>query len=687
LKESELISLVDKRFKSIVEYRMPFDKQAYQNLSYYYGFQHYNEDDTFLRVDMPPEKQLRVKIVQNFIRSTVKNIYSRLITKTPEFSALSATDDPDDIEKAAISEFVLKTYFQREFTPSFLQEFALAVVALGCHYMKVFWEPEKGKATEIDGELVPTGDIAILPVSRFEMYVDKEASSLSNADWIIYAKEVKTSWVKDNFENGDKVKDENAEENSSVIRFGKKLQNFFFATGSTSVDAGHRDDRTVIKEYWESPTKKYPKGRVITIGGGILLDYKEENPYDHGKFPFVEFYADPSVGRNMKDSPITSLIPGQRIHNKIIADILEHYSMFKPKILIPDSCKLEEDAWDNIAGEKVYYQDGGATPQVVMPPPVSGDMFNFLQANQAFFEKVSGITPAMEGGSVPNMRTASGMAMLQETGNAVHIPIQQVFEHALINQAGSMILSIAHQFVSDERISSLVGPNNLPDIKRWRGSDLVTDVRVVGGAILPESTILRMELGLAWMKEGLFHPDRAQERQDMMTMLNLGNFNRPNNASVLDSANAKKENTLLLNGQTIPTNDVDDHQIHLTVHVNKYKQILYDDSTNPMGKETLLQHIMETQQRLAPPPPQPPPQEMPMMPPQMPMPQPMPMPEMQQPMGPPPQEMPLPMDIPPEIMAQMLQEMQAGSMPPPTGAIPAGPPIPGMPPMPPSPII
>lgn len=68
--------------------------------------------------------------------------------------------------------------------------------------------------------------------------------------------------------------------------------------------------------------KKYPKGRVITIAGGIVLDDKP-SPYNHGQFPFVPYFAYRMPGKFYGPGDIQNIMSIQVYRNRTMQQLYD----------------------------------------------------------------------------------------------------------------------------------------------------------------------------------------------------------------------------------------------------------------------------------------------------------------------------------------------------------------------------
>ena len=196
----------------------------------------------------------------------------------------------------------------------------------GHAWIKTYWDPTKGKplpyqeqidADQISAETNPTepvnqelhfeGDIGIDVCSPFEIFVDPLAKNQEEMQWLIHAKVRKISYFRDQYEErGHLVKSEGAWLLSIQNMF--KINNMN-SRGSSGTNQDKAMENSAIElAYFEKPTRKYPKGRMIITTNGVLLKYAE---LPIGEIPYTKFDDVKIGGKFYSESLITHLRPPQ----------------------------------------------------------------------------------------------------------------------------------------------------------------------------------------------------------------------------------------------------------------------------------------------------------------------------------------------------------------------------------------
>jgi hypothetical protein len=235
-------------------------------------------------------------------------------------------------------------------------------------------------------------------------------------------------------------------------------------------------------EYWEDD-------RVVTIANRNIVIRDEENPYRHGKKPFVRL-VDQAVPHEFLGigelEPIESLQyelndrRNQRMDN--ITLILNR--MWKVK----NGANVDEDELVSDAGGVVHTDDMAGIDSLQMPD-VTSSSYNEETLIKGDIQQTTGVSDFTRGVGSESLGndTATGISLIQEAGNArFRLKIRNL--ESAIEHIGRMMVSLNEQFLSEEKAIRIMGDNGF----EWlnvKPEDLKGnfDVIVQSGSTLPSN--------------------------------------------------------------------------------------------------------------------------------------------------------------------------------------------------------
>ena len=135
-----------------------------------------------------------------------------------------------------------------------------------------------------------------------------------------------------------------------------------------------REDCALVIEYYEKPTRAYPKGRFLAVAGGRLA-YEGELPYCNGEagersYPFAKQCALEFSGAFFGGSIIDRMIPVQRAFNAVKNRKHEFLNRLTAGVLAVEdgSVDTEELIEEGLPpGKVLVYRQGAPAPKMLAP--------------------------------------------------------------------------------------------------------------------------------------------------------------------------------------------------------------------------------------------------------------------------------------------------------------------------------
>ena len=612
--EKRVVADIKRKYNDKNISKRAYEKTWFVNGAFIRG-QHYVIFNDYTRTfevpyRVPPH---RVRLMVNYMLAYVRRTKSRLTAHKPGYFVRPASTDQGDVERARLAGKVLESEVDRLKHFANFKTAAGWMLECGSGILGLSWNPwagpelmedqpagldesgqpivdpetgepsvTKAPMTDEFGRQLHAGENELEAVSPYELDVDPQATSFDDAQWVMRNKIRTLNWVKENYpDKGKFVKTEQVYLNAFYEKRLRQIVGVFGYT--TEAQAGESDqdapkDSTVVHEYWERPTEKYPQGRLVVVAGNVLL-HDGPNPYKHGRFPFVKFDEVSVPGRFWGMAMVEQAIPLQKNLNRARSQEVENRTLMgRPKILVPRTAKLRQSAYDAEAGEKLDYNPGprGEKPELIWPQSTTMSTqteiqhtISDMQEVLAWHEASRGILPSanIPGIAIERLQGADETS-LGDASTSIDV--------AMIALA-QMILSNCAQFWSEERMVRAGGEGARLEAVKIRGQDLVGedpnaeyfDVRVI-----PHSTLLRdpakqREMVKEMIEMGILDP--MMHRDVILKTLDVSDIDQVFEDDRLDEQWAERENELMEEGTYSVPRDFENHAIHLKI-LDRYRK-------------------------------------------------------------------------------------------------------------------
>ena len=453
------------------------------------------------------------RLLVNISFSTVNVIAPSVAVNYPKIAVNARR--PEDGPKAIITEAVIN-YWWKHFKVK--PEFRRAVkdflvighgwLKCGYRYIEEEEKAEKSESREMSPEemeensgtyddyddvtsiTIVTEDRPFVErVSPFDIFVDPDATSMSDARWIAQRIRRPLEEVK-----ADKRYSKSARDNLNATSWGMDLQ-----------DAGRRipEDRDAgyveIWEYYDIPNKTLS---VFAEGCDHFLVKPIQMPYAFGHpYVMIRNYDVPDYFYPMGD--LEAIEPLQRELNATRTQMMNHRKRYARKYLYKESAfdadgrsALESD-YDNVMVPVASDENLGNVvapfPAVMTPPEFysqSGMIENDIQM-------VSGISEYLRGSLPEIRRTATEAAIIQDASNARAADKLATIE-AAIAEVASRLVALAQQFMTGEQVARIVGKNGEPTWITFDADYIAGefDYEIEAGSTAPTNESFRRQMAL-----------------------------------------------------------------------------------------------------------------------------------------------------------------------------------------------
>jgi hypothetical protein len=590
--------------------------------------------------------------VTNYIFDAYQTLKSYLIKNKPRSSVRPNTQTFKDKAAAKIADLCLEANWERLVEQSNYEYAASCLLTYGTVFKKDYWDttsvsmvkiprmqqqpqldPQTGmqigmiEVPEVDPETgeemfdeLPLGDVNTEVVEPYRIAIDPAANDLHKIRWIMEYSIQPISWIEETYgKEGpgytgkiDEVKEEKALsgsmrrfyalKNSSGVKNSTAL-----AEGSTSA-AGDVElsNQAVIKEYYERPTAKYPKGRMVVVANSICL-YAGDSPYSGSEqgdwHPYSECRWEIVPGRFWGKSPLDVGVEIQKQINSIDAVIvLTRKTMAIPQKLIPTSAGIAPGTWTGRPGQEVPYRDaGGAKPEIIQGHGVDTTVFQERAQRLEDLKNTMGAIDILKGDRPPGVTAASALNLLYEVGTGKLFPILDRWKKLVENSQKKQLKIITKMYKEPrpDYIRLLMAKNSeLSEeaINKFIGTDLYDNcnVTIEAGSNVPKLQAAKQAALQEAAQVGVLGLELPANRMEYQRQMGIEGFD---NDVGPDVKRAEWENDLLDNIELSPDNRplvlaVDNHEIHMDVLARRMKEPSFMSASGPV-QQAYMAHYQE----------------------------------------------------------------------------------------------
>lgn len=431
------------------------------------------------------------KVFNPIVWAFVETIITRMVAKTPTI-AYKPREESDKIQ-ANIFTDLFSYWFDKTNAFSTIVSWIKDALIYGTGVVKIDWyksKPRKVKGYEYDAtgepvigedgnyivneqEIVDNDDVRIQNINIYDFFIDPNATSIKDANWVIYQykttvselenypiysksalkriKQAKTS------SKGTQLRDVYESRRKEAVGLNSNLLN------DTSVDS------ILCWEMWT-------KDRLVVVADGQELLYDDEQPYWHGEKPFIsivdsivphEFWGKGEIEPVEKLLHALNTIQNQRIVNvnRILSPMWEATSR------VDDSELQYED------NGIIHVQNLKSDVDVISIPNVTGTALQETNILIETIQRALGVTDLVQGLNTPGA-TAQEVALKTEQANARFAHKVKVFEETGLKTLGELFYKLCQQYMTANQVIRIVGSDG-EKYQQVSPADLTGDFDVV----------------------------------------------------------------------------------------------------------------------------------------------------------------------------------------------------------------
>lgn len=455
-REAQLASYWNFRFKEAMVTKAPYTKEWNTYLDAYRG-------DYFKDKNKPEYKS---DLVSNYIFSIIETIRPIMLDNDPKFQAMPR--QPEGMQYSTDLQEAFSFEWDRESMNTKLYRELITSLVIGTTVFFLPWDSQ-GK------------NVKAIPVSPFNIFPDPLATSVEDAEYIIYA----------SYKNNQRLKRMFPRHASRLV--GGNI-NYGELVHDNNKDA-NVDNQVLVLEVWtrdyetfsEEGTQVYPNGRVITLCPelGIVLSDKA-NPYKDGQFPF-ELLKDYDVpGKFWGEGEVAQLISPQKYMNELNNAILDNAKATANMPWIVD--KNSGIGYGKITSRPglIIRKNPGSEVKREQAPNMPNYVINAVETYKGDMEQISGIFDTLKGNSETGVYTAQGILALQEAGQA-RVRLKVKLMEDFLGKLATKWYSRMKQFWTEDRYVRIVkadGTYDFRELKRVAFNEEY-DIKIMAGSTMP----------------------------------------------------------------------------------------------------------------------------------------------------------------------------------------------------------
>lgn len=616
--KEDLIKFVNDEFSKRQTARLPFELQWRLNIDFLDGNQYSYIDMERAVIDQKPKMNWwEVRRVYNHIAPIIETRLAKLSRASKSLKVRPATSEREDISSAKVSTKLLESTAKEQGMKE-LQQVANGWSEItGTAIFKTTWSKQKGRLlgeinVAVEGEEQQEqqqeskkfyeGGLETDVCSPFEIYPDSCFNNEKKVRSMIHARayhidEVKSIWGVD--VKGEKINTFSLKSTSGTGGLGVKGQRHSISTAT-------QENSVVVTEYWELPSSKYPKGRLIICTQNELL-YTGDLPFqdEEGNYflPFKVQQSIQQIGQYFGKSVIERLIDVQTQYNALKNRKTEYLNRACIGQMSYEEGTIDEEYLeDGFAPAQMLPRKRGSQPPVYLSfPPLPNAFESEEQSLLHLFVTISGVSEVSRDSQSPvGVNSGVALSILKEQDDTRLSYTIENIENATIG-LGKMWLRMYKQYVEVPRILKNVGDNNITEVLEWDGNDITSfDIYIESSASLSETPMQRRQYVMDLFQMGLFNDPETgritkEGRIKLFDMLQLGNWEQYDDDDNLHIQKALRENREIMQGGMPQAREFDDHMAHIQKHntfrlTSDYEEQLAE---NPQLDQMFEAHLMQ----------------------------------------------------------------------------------------------
>lgn len=614
----------------------------------------YGRGGQWSTLKVSPNNEYIPRPVTNYTYDIYQTLKSYLIQNKPRSTVIPNSQLSKDKQAAKLAELICEVNWKRLQEEKNYEYAASCGVVYGTVFKKSYWDtsslmvakvPRLAPAPVTDpttgqtiGEEmkevidpatgqpvmdeIPIGDVNTAVVEPYRIAIDPLATDLHTARWVMEYQIQPLEWIQETYDRQEPGYTGRVAEVEEEKALSSQMQRFFqlknsSGTKTPGLNAGVSnqgsgdmvENAAVVKEYYERPSRKYPRGRLVVVANGITL-YAGDSPYAGPSLgdwhPYSEFRWEIVPGRFWGKSPLDDTTEIQKQINSIdAAIILTRKTMAIPQRINPLDSGVPTGTWTGRPGQEIRPRSTGAMPSILPAAAVDQSVFAEREQRLNDMKNISGAIDILKGDRPPGVTAASAIEMLFEVGTGKLRPGLDRWKTFVENDQTKQ-LKWTSRFYKEPRPEFIAKLKQMADdkvtdqaIENFIGSDLMdnTNVRIEAGSNVPKLQSAEKANLLQMAQVGTLNLDNPRNQMEFNHRLGVVGFDNTQSADV---ERYEWENDLLWGIDNSPDNRPvvladENHELHKQGHLDEMKKPKFL-SASPAVQQAFMQHLAEHEQ-------------------------------------------------------------------------------------------
>lgn len=602
----KLVEEIQADFRERRAERKPFEAQWQLNNNFVMGNQYCSIVAGHEVEDYSKQYFWQEREVFNHIAPLIEARLSKLARIKPSLTVMPASAEESDMKVAKLSRDIINATGERINIYGKILDATKWSEICGTSFYKVIWNAGAGKSIATDEAKMPIheGDVEIAVIPPYEIFPESSCSgSIEECSSIIHAKAYNIQAIK----NIWGVDIEGSPIDVFALDKVQVLGGLGYRASASGVVNSVKNNHAIVLEKYESPSVKYPNGRLIIVCEDKLL-YMGELPYinatEHKRgYPFIRQVSIGQAGCFWGSSVIERTIPVQRAYNAVKNRKHEFLNRLSMGVLMVedgsvDIENLEEEGLS--PGKVLVYRQGSTPPSIMsdksMPVDFSAEEERLIDE----FTEISGVsyytrnTNSMFSGNISGVTL---QLLLEQDDARLNATVDSIKD--AIKDIAKQILRLYKQYANTPRLLRLNNDRGEVEVFYWNRSDINSeDVMIDNSSVEYQTLAQRQNRILELLNAGLLKDDEgkmsASMRAKALEILGLGVWENGVDLSSLHARRAEKENLqFLTNPRAVEISEIDDHHVHIEKHIAFSLSREFEDKLIkvPNLKDKLIAHI------------------------------------------------------------------------------------------------
>ena len=563
-------------------------------------------DDHF-RIEPLPNPDDRLRIVFNLFTSLVDQLHARILMDPLEPEAVPTSASMPDVDATRLQTGVCRYYRDRLNLERVKDELCRMAVTEAKGFTKVTWDPLAGseftlsrtdaRNLQLDGDVLAQvfenpdaqearlnlGELAVTNVHLRNLTWGPVGVPFEQAEYVVEACERSRSYC------GDRWGLDPDELTSGYEDAATRWYRGSFGAGGSLLEEEH-PDLIVTYELWAPRSPRHPQGVHGVVIGQQVVNRKRNralrNPYRHGQVPYVACDCLTVTGSPLPKTPVWDLFQPQGMVNSMAARIMEIVEwLSNPETWCQEDEVVNEYELRAHRGGVHYYKN--RKPEIAQGPDLPSSLYAVFDRWLRIMQDAIGIHDVSLGKAPAAGRSGRYVLALQDADNTRIGPILKNITR-WAEDLFRLILCVVQQFVTEKRLIAIRGADNAWERRAFTGRQLVpggtpasgpeafnVQIRTSGQA---RSRAAQIELVTMLIQFGFFRPEVAEDRQQVMTILELGEASTQLDEKQIHRDLQRRVHEILLTGRYVPPAYYHNHderliELHRFMNTDDYARL------------------------------------------------------------------------------------------------------------------